>query len=108
MSRRDHLRTGQVAPAEYSVERHFNESRQEQKQTAELRREGSWLKRQHSHVGPIGLSGSNARRPFLVRASRQFGETFLLEHAGHRHRASLDVLPLQGLTDIIDGQILFA
>ena len=42
----------------------------------------------------------------VVPPPRQPGESLLLEHRGHGHRGSLDPFLLQGLADIIDGQVL--
>ena len=44
----------------------------------------------------------------VIAPPRQLGEALLLEHAGHRRGGPPNVFLLQGVADIIDGQVLLA
>ena len=105
---REHFGAGQIAASEDAVEAEFGEGGQEQKQTAELGAQASWLEIHGSDIGAVGGGGLGALGSFGVTTSGQFGEAFASEKGGDRNGGAFDTLVLQGCADVINGLVLLA
>src|SRR5207244_2600273 len=104
----DHLRAWEAGLAHQAIEGHSGQDGQEEEETAELGVQGAGLQVQLVDVSDVGQGGPCAGGSFVVVASWQAGEAFLLEDVGDGHRPDRLVGLVQGATDVINGEVLLA
>jgi hypothetical protein len=108
MAGRNLVRTGETGAAQEAIERARDQVGHKQEQTAKLGAELPWSEIQFPDVGAVGTDRSRAGWPLLIQAAGQSRKTFTLEDLVDGHGAEgLSVTP-EGLTDLVDGKILFA
>src|ERR1700676_2755027 len=104
----NHLGTGQMSLRSQLVEGQANHVGDEQEQSTACGGELARGEREMSQVGNRLDTGTRIVGTFLIAASRQGSKTLFFQDLTDGSWAERLILFFEGLTDLIDGEILFA